>query len=322
MGLASITPWIDGDATFMEEAANFFERSNLNKEIGRSISMKTRHFFRGFQPVKQLNEAAQSEFRQSVTQALTPLITSLNLVDQQVTVLTPPSNFNFRKLLENAESNRERRLMNQVTLLEQSVPLSNAQLIIPFSFRPSNPHSELIKGGYVDAANAHVRHELDKSPLLLNGRRLQSTIETNPLRVPQIQIPNAERTRYDLIGIHQRPLVSDSVYYEPPMFNIDQINKVVNPKHGMNLDYTLMSLTIPPESFVEILYSIRQPDRFSFAIDQLISTVQPIIVTKVEELMKIDFTINPVHFYLHFESNNPTRRLKLKKRGHDITANR
>lgn len=312
MGLASLTPWVDGDPAFMEEAVNFFEKSNFNQETGRFISMEMRHYFRRFQPIKQLNETAQGLFRNVVNQALTPVVQSLNAVEVGMSLLPVPPRLDFRMLRERVRSSRERRLMNKPPLSEPTWNPMGIPGVPKPVFRPSNHNSEPLKGTYVVTANAQFVKELERSPLLLNRRRLQ-TVPPKKINSPRTEIPYEDTMMYDQIAIEPRnPRLNFVFAAHVVPLDIDKISKVYSTDGGLRTEYMMMDLDMDPISFRQLIYIARPPDRFYAKIEVLVDSVEADIRKQSSDILDADFSVNPQNYFIATVPATPERKLHLR----------
>jgi len=321
MGVSSITPFVDGDPAFMEEIANFFEKSNFNQETGRFISMEMRHFFKRFEPIKQMNETEQGIFKNIVQQSLTPVVQSINVVELAKSRPVIPRKMTLQFLRDKLGNSHERRLESRSR--RQPVPwMVLLNPMGPPAFHPSNRNSETIRGGYVEQANLGFRKELEHSPLLLNRRRLQATPATSNAptsansgkpRAPKIDIHYEYQFTYDQIGLEPRdPKINFVFQVQVTPLDFDKVPRIFSSEAGIQLQYTLMDLEMDDRSFYRLVYATRPPDQMNSKVDAIVEGTPRTLLKNVEKLLEINFDIDPTNYFVRSLAPNPERKLHLR----------
>lgn len=314
IGLASFTPFVDGDPAFIEEVVNLFDKFNYNKESGRFISMEMRHYFKRFEPIKQLKPAEQREFRNIVAKSLEPVVSQINVVEALQRVIPVPRKMNLGFLRQRLATAQERRLGLGPS---QSTPAPIDYEVIPENqpaFRPSNQNSEAVDFGILQKANEKFNEELQVSPLLLNGRRLQAADNSTskPIRKPKIDIFWENQVIYDQIAMDTRGKNSPLIF--PVMtvpLDMDKIPRKFSPEAGIETEYLVMDLEIDPKSFHQLLYKQRPPDTFNLKVESILESNPATLVQDLNAMFEEDTFINGDNYYVKSMPDVVGRKLNL-----------
>lgn len=312
LGFASLTTFIDGDPSFLEEMVNVLNKNNFHRETGKFISMEMRHYFKRFRATKQLNETEMGVFRSVVNQSLQPVIVSLNVADMMGRVIPPPRKMSLDIMRERLSRQPERRLRQKTVESPVAQPTSAY-------FKPSNQQSAPISRDLVDKGTKEFMKGLSTSSSLLSRRRLQSVQPTNngtqPVtRKPRVAIDSELSITYDNIPIEKVPDKYAFIFLSQTVpVDLDKITRQLSKENGFSNNYSTIDLSVDPTKFYQLLYKQRPPDKYNKLVDVIVGSVPVSFNSEIRNLVESSFTIDVVNYFVRPVSISEARKLKGKK---------
>ena len=305
IGLASVTPSIDGDPVFIERIVNIFSNFYDNVERGKFLSFETRRFYKKFEIPRELNFTQGEAFKELISQNLKPLIRTVNVTAEVLQRLMP--NPRQMEQLKARVGSHKQRKHTEVTIEE---PVRE--------FRPSDHSSELMHQSFIDQTNTAFRKEEDNRMIFGNNRFLSAeksqkaakSKKKKEIRAAPVARNSHDEVTYDHIKIHEFPPEDNIFRVVSKPFDVDKIPHRVGPDGGAKLDYGLMDLSLSSQAFLEMLFRTRPPDDFDLYIDELSADLGKQTCQEITELFETEFEYPKK---LLFIKGLPERRLIMKK---------
>ena len=309
MGLASLTPYLDGDIAFLERTVIIFEKFNFNREQGQFQSIKLRKFNQKFEPLRKINlNGVDKTFRSIIEKAIKPEDITINPIDflnAQIAIPRQLHLFDFETGVDNPKPAKDRRLSMKSLIKNQLRSRTPTVYELAHSI-PSNSNSFFIGKSSSRHSDPTIARRLNKlDQFYQNGRRLQSISEKNPTdnftskRTPQIWVNSIDYMFYDQIAV-QTDLPTTNLVFNVFMkpVNIDNCKKTITADGIDMIKYNSINTDILPSIFYDMVYNSRRVDVYNPKLAQIADSISGAFLSEMRECVNNDYSISAANIPL------------------------